>query len=245
MKNIIYGLIILLSSFTTNSQAQSIEQNAHKKVKHIYLTFDDGPLNGSRRINDAVLAEKLPIFVMLVGEHALARPKDVKLYKENKFIGVGNHSYSHANNHYKLYYSTPKGVLNDFIRNKDTLALDNKIGRLPGRNMWRIKGRSKNDVSSGIAAADLLAKNGFSLFGWDLEWAHDPHTGKPIGTAEDIFKEIEKKLNNDKTFTKSHIVLLSHDEMFRYQYEESELKKLIDLLKSKDGYKISQLKDYP
>ncbi len=204
MKNIIYGLIILLSSFTTNSQAQSIEQNAHKKVKHIYLTFDDGPLNGSRRINDAVLAEKLPIFVMLVGEHALARPKDVKLYKENKFIGVGNHSYSHANNHYKLYYSTPKGVLNDFIRNKDTLALDNKIGRLPGRNMWRIKGRSKNDVSSGIAA-----------------------------------------LNNDKTFTKSHIVLLSHDEMFRYQYEESELKKLIDLLKSKDGYKISQLKDYP
>jgi hypothetical protein len=55
--------------FTTNSQAQSIEQNAHKKVKHIYLTFDEGPLNGSRRINDAVLAEKLPIFVMLVKLH--------------------------------------------------------------------------------------------------------------------------------------------------------------------------------
>jgi hypothetical protein len=104
--------------------------------------------------------------------------------------------------------------------------------------MWRIKGRSKNDVSSGIAAADLLAKNGFSLFGWDLEWAHDHHTGKPIGTAEDIFKEIEKKLTNDKTFTKSHTVLLSHDEMFRYQYQESELKKLIDLLISKDGYNL-------
>jgi hypothetical protein len=68
--------------------------------------------------------------------------------------------------------------------------------------------------SSGIAAADLLAKNGFSLFGWDLEWAHDPHTEKPIGTAEDIFKEIEKKLNNDKTFTKTHNVLLNHEEMF-------------------------------
>jgi hypothetical protein len=45
-------------------------------------------------------------------------------------------------------------------------------------------------VSSGIAAAELLPNNGFSLFGWDLEWAHDPHTEKPIGTAEDIFKEI-------------------------------------------------------
>jgi hypothetical protein len=40
MKNIIYGLIILLSSFTTNSQAQSIEQNAHKKVKHIFFTTE-------------------------------------------------------------------------------------------------------------------------------------------------------------------------------------------------------------
>jgi hypothetical protein len=46
--------------------------------------------------------------------------------------------------------------------------------------MWRIKGRSGNDVRSGIAAAALLAKNGFSLFGWDVEWAHDHHTGKPI-----------------------------------------------------------------
>jgi len=245
MKNIIYSLIILLSSCAANNQAQSTDQSTHKNIKHIYLTFDDGPLNGSRRINDAVLAEELPIFVMLVGEHALARPKDVRLYKENKFIGVGNHSYSHANDHYKLYYSNPKGVLKDFIKNKNALKLDNKIGRLPGRNMWRINGRSRNDVSSGIEAADLLVKNGFSLFGWDLEWAHDPHTGDPIGTAEDIFKKIEKKLNDNKTFTKSHIVLLSHDEMFRYKYEESELKKLIELLKNRGGYKISRLENYP
>jgi peptidoglycan/xylan/chitin deacetylase (PgdA/CDA1 family) len=149
MKKILYSLIILLISFVGN-QAQSAEQNIHKKIKHIYLTFDDGPLNGSQRINDAVLTEKLPIFVMLVGKHALARPEDVKLYKENKFIGVGNHSYSHANNHYKLYYSTPKSVLNDFVKNKDALKLSNKIGRLPGRNMWRIHGRSKNDYNCGF-----------------------------------------------------------------------------------------------
>jgi peptidoglycan/xylan/chitin deacetylase (PgdA/CDA1 family) len=46
-----------LISFVGN-QAQSAEQNIHKKIKHIYLTFDDGPLNGSQRINDAVLTEK-------------------------------------------------------------------------------------------------------------------------------------------------------------------------------------------
>ncbi|VVH67317.1 hypothetical protein BSPLISOX_1867, partial [uncultured Gammaproteobacteria bacterium] len=35
------------------------------------------------------------------------------------------------------------------------------------------------------------------------------------------------------------------DEMFRYQYEESELKKLINFLKNRSDYKVSQLKDYP
>jgi peptidoglycan/xylan/chitin deacetylase (PgdA/CDA1 family) len=243
MNNIIYSLIILLFSYSANSS--EVQTNQSQIQKYIYLSFDDGPLNGSQRINDALLTEKIPITVMLVGEHALVRPQDVELYKKNEFIEVGNHSYSHANNHYKLYYSNPTGVLNDFIRNKDALKLDDKIGRLPGRNMWRRNGRSKNDISSGIEAADLLAKNGFSLFGWDLEWRHDSHTGEPIGTAEDIFNQIEKMLDENRTFTDSHIVLLSHDEMFQHQYEESELKKLIDLLKSRGDYKFSRLKNYP
>ena len=48
--------------------------------------------------------------------------------------------------------------LKDFIKNMDTLKLDNKIARLPGRNMWRINERSRNDVDSGTQAADLLSK---------------------------------------------------------------------------------------
>jgi hypothetical protein len=119
--------------------------------------------------------------VMLVGAHALVRPKEVALYKENEYIEVGNHSYSHANNHYQQYYSHPEGVLLDFKRSMDTLRLTDKIGRLPGRNMWRIGGRSKNDISSGIEAADLLHQHGFSLFGWDLEWMHNTHTAAPMG----------------------------------------------------------------
>ena len=156
-----------------------------------------------------------------------------------------NHSYSHANDHYKLYYSNPEGVLKDFKRNMDTLKINSKLGRLPGRNMWRINGRSKNDISSGIEAADLLYKNGFSLFGWDLEWMHDSHTSEPIGTAEDIFKKIEKRIDDNRLFTKKHLVLLCHDEMFQNSYQESELKKLIDILKSKNEYTFAYLKDYP
>lgn len=214
-------------------------------MKYIYLSFDDGPLNGSARIDDAIVTEQVPISVMLVGEHALHRPQDVTLYKKNNYIEVGNHSYNHANSHYKLYYSDPESVLADFIKNKKVLGLTDKIARLPGRNMWRINGRSKNDVSSGVEAADLLAKNGFSLFGWDMEWMHDPHTAAPIGTAEDIFKQIEETLSKNRTFTPNHLVLLSHDEMFQHTYDESELKRLIEMLKERKDYQFEQLKNYP
>ena len=134
----------------------------------VYLTFDDGPLNGSQHINDVVLSEKIPISVMLVGKHAAIRPHDVELYRNNPYIEVGNHSYTHANEHYVAYYNNPEGVLADFVRNMDSLQLTDKIGRLPGRNMWRVNQRSRNDISSGIEAADLLHKNGYSLFGWDF-----------------------------------------------------------------------------
>lgn len=240
---LILGIIFIVLSFTKCIKSTNILKQNNKK--YIYLTFDDGPLNGSQRINDAILSEKIPITVLLVGEHALVRPKDVDLYRENEYIEIGNHSYSHANDHYKLYYSNPEGVLKDFKRNMDTLKINSKLGRLPGRNMWRINGRSKNDISSGIEAADLLYKNGFSLFGWDLEWMHDSHTSEPIGTAEDIFKKIEKRIDDNRLFTKKHLVLLCHDEMFQNSYQESELKKLIDILKSKNEYTFAYLKDYP
>ncbi len=240
---LILGIIFIVLSFTKCIKSTNILKQNNKK--YIYLTFDDGPLNGSQRINDAILSEKIPITVLLVGEHALVRPRDVDLYRENEYIEIGNHSYSHANDHYKLYYSNPEGVLKDFKRNMDTLKINSKLGRLPGRNMWRINGRSKNDISSGIEAADLLYKNGFSLFGWDLEWMHDSHTSEPIGTAEDIFKKIEKRIDDNRLFTKKHLVLLCHDEMFQNSYQESELKKLIDILKSKNEYTFAYLKDYP
>lgn len=211
----------------------------------VYLTFDDGPLNGSQHINDVVLSEKIPISVMLVGKHAAIRPHDVELYRNNPYIELGNHSYTHANEHYVAYYNNPEGVLADFVRNMDSLQLTDKIGRLPGRNMWRVNQRTRNDISSGIEAADLLHKNGYSLFGWDLEWMHDPHTAEPIGTADEIFSQIQKTIEQNRVFTSNHFVLLCHDEMFQNGYEESELKKLIELLKGKDEYQLAHIRDYP
>lgn len=182
---------------------------------------------------------------MLVGKHATVRPHDVQLYRNNPYIEIGNHSYTHANDQYAAYYSNPEGVLADFMRNMDSLQLTTKVGRLPGRNMWRVNQRSRNDISSGIEAADLLHRNGYSLYGWDLEWMHDPHTAEPVGTADEIFSQIQKAIEQNRVFTSNHFVLLYNDEMFQNGYEESELKKLVELSEANDKYQLAQINDYP
>ncbi len=252
MKNVIINffalpllLPLLAFSFLETNGDTPPQKDPPAEQYYVYLSFDDGPLEGSQKIHDAILYEKVPISVMLVGSAAQHRHDYLELYRQNPYIEMGNHSFSHANLHYQKFYSDPEGVLNDFEKNMELLKLEDKISRFPGRNMWRINGRSKNDVDSGVDAADLLAANGFQLYGWDLEWHHDPKTGDPIQPVEELFNEIESHLQHKRTFTPNHLVLLCHDEMFRKPYEETELKQLIELLKSKGNYTFSYLRDYP
>lgn len=252
------GILILLTviSFLTTSlsKPQQININSVKPasateaLKYIYLTFDDGPLNGSENIDSVILAERLKISVFLVGEHA-EKSKQLgnyyKMYEQNPFVEACNHSFTHANDKYKLFYSNPLSVLADIQKNEQLLNLRYKIVRLPGRNMWRIGNRKRDDGVSGSAAADLLAKNGYKLYGWDLEWQHNGKDGTPIQSADEMTKEIESKLESGNTFTKDHIVILIHDEMFQKKWEESELKKLIDKLKAHPNYVFEHIRFYP
>jgi hypothetical protein len=156
---------------------------AKKPFNHIYLTFDDGPLEGSDEVSDAVQTEKIGVTIFVVGSNLVIsqRLKDYyHLYEHNRYIEIGNHSYSHARDAYGKFYENPEHVLLDFLRNQMVLHLKTKLARLPGRNMWRLTGRTKNDVASGATSADLLFKHSYRVFGWDLEWQHDSKTGAPI-----------------------------------------------------------------
>lgn len=218
------------------------------QLKYIYLSFDDGPLNGSENIDSVILAERLKINVFLVGEHAEQTRQlgnYYNMYEQNPFVESYNHSFTHANNKYALFYSNPSNVLADIQKNEQLLHLRYKIVRLPGRNMWRIGTRRKDDGTSGSAAADLLAKNGYHIYGWDLEWQHNPKDGSPVQTVDQIQKEIETKLEDGTTFTKNHIVILLHDEMFQKKWEETELKQLIGRLRQHDNYIFEHLRFYP
>ena len=105
-------------------------------VYTIYLSFDDGPLEGSEDIDDAVKKEDIRINVFVVGMHARANERMArfyKLYETNSFIEIGNHSFTHAHGHYKAYYEKPDSVLGDFIKNQGELGIKYKLARLPGR----------------------------------------------------------------------------------------------------------------
>jgi peptidoglycan/xylan/chitin deacetylase (PgdA/CDA1 family) len=256
MLRIIYIVLlsgILYSCNTTDGenakQTEIIQPDTSSPViKTIYLSFDDGPLEGSEDINDAVNKEQIKVTVFVVGQHATSddRMKGFyKLYENNPLIEVGNHSYSHAHNQYEAFYKNPATVLTDFQKNQKLLSIPNKIAREPGRNMWRLKDIRINDVISGAASADSLYKDGFKVFGWDIEWQHDGKTGVPIQTVDDMESLIEKRLNENKTVKKGNLVLLAHDEMFRNGWEESELKQLIQKLKDKGGYRFEHLSQYP
>ncbi|HYA14402.1 MAG TPA: polysaccharide deacetylase family protein [Syntrophales bacterium] len=234
--------------FLSNCWAEELKANVKKPPYHIYLSFDDGPLEGSEDIDDAVRVEKIKIDVFLVGSYVREIPRMYnyfQLYENNPNIEIGNHSYSHAHDEYRLFYQDPESVYQDFIKNERMLHLKSKLARLPGRNMWRIGSRTINDVISGSVAADLLSQNGYLIFGWDLEWQHDARTGVPIQTVNDIFKQIESLLNKRGTITENHIVILCHDEMFRKNWEETELKQLIERLRSTGLYEFNHLSEYP
>lgn len=226
------------------------EEPVKKKLplKYIYLSFDDGPLHGSERIDSIVKAERIKISVFLVGRQLQVSKQlgeYVKMYEENPFVESYNHSYSHANSHYQSYYKDPVQVLNDIIKNEEALKLHFKIVRLPGRNIWRVGNRKRDDGNSGAAAADTLAAHGYTLYGWDLEWRHDPKTGKPTQTADSIARAVESRLEAGGTFTKDHIVLLIHDEMFREELAGNELYQLIRKLRSHENYVFEHLRFYP
>ncbi|TIT92806.1 MAG: polysaccharide deacetylase, partial [Mesorhizobium sp.] len=92
----------------------------------VYLTFDDGPLNGTANILDVLQAEQVPATLFMVGMHAEANATNRALVQRAKsmpLVTIGNHSYSHAYNHYRHFYGDTEGVVADMLRANTVLGL--------------------------------------------------------------------------------------------------------------------------
>jgi len=211
---------------------------------YIYLTIDDGPLGGMSEILEAVDSESVEVTLLLVGSHLYGkdRRQTVERGGENPLVLIGNHSFSHANNHYIRYYQDPQNVLKDFNKNQKILGISSKIARLPGRNMWEVGSRSQYDIPSGKTSSQLLKENGYTVFGWDIEWSHHSKTTDSNESVTRLVQQIDGEVK--KSFTPGHVVILAHDQMFRTAPDGAELRLLIRTLKNK-GYIFRTLEHYP
>ncbi|MGN2373027.1 polysaccharide deacetylase family protein [Sphingobacterium spiritivorum] len=232
----------------TKAQRDSINAKLDSLPKHIYLTFDDGPLIGSSAIDSIATAKNIKINVFLIGKHANMSKrlkKDYLRYYNNPLVDCYNHSYTHANNKFSVFYSNPNHAFSDFEKNEADLALKYKITRMPGRNIWYFKDRRRIDLQSGTSTADLLYANGYEIMGWDVEWKIHGLTGQPVQSVNEIYQRMKNRLKKKDSFTANNVVLLMHDDMFQNRKGQKLLSDLIDSLKSNPNYHFEHMRDYP
>ncbi len=219
-----------------------------KKKKTIYLTFDDGPNKGTRKVMDIMDAENVPATLFIIGEHVYGSKEQHAIYDSlmnDHLFEVANHSYSHAfENRYRRFYELPDSVVKDFERCADSLGLKSNIVRTPGRNIWRIQNLSCTDIVSTTAAADSLQKKGFKAIGWDLEW-HFTNDQRLVQSDTLLLQQIDSLFAKNKTKTPNSLVLLAHDRTFLRPADSGALHRLIIELKRRDEYNFETVSRYP
>ena len=229
-------------------------------AKTIYLTFDDGPVRGTKNVLEVLSKQNVKATFFMVGKHIVEDKESISIYKKitkNPLFLVTNHSFSHANNRYRrFYYSSSKKIIFDFQKTKNILN-DNNISkfksytRLPGRNVFRLKNISKNDIfiskkqtQRELKNYDALYKAGFFLYGWDDEWEYDYEERNFKKTPYEMLLSIKKNFKRNKIIQKEKFILLLHDNMFQNYYGgKKQLTQLIRLLK-KDGWIFETIDDY-
>ncbi len=220
----------------------------------LYLTFDDGPRNSTPEILELLQREGLPATFFLIGSHVQISPsrlKTLQQLQESPLIQIANHSFSHANEQYRAFYSHPEGVLTDFQKNNRILGLPGPPypSRLPGRIDWRFAETYVNDSSHPFAnkkgvprEVELLFSQQFILYGWDVEWRRNRRSHQ-MDPPELVVKEIAQRLHSGNTVQPRKVVLLMHDQNFSGPEGIERLQKLLQLLRQA-GYRFDWIKNY-
>ena len=219
-----------------------------KKKKTIYLTFDDGPNKGTKKMMHIVEEEQVPVTLFIVGQHVYGSNEQTATFDSlvaSKYFEIANHSYTHAfKNKFAKFYTVPDSALKDFIRCADSLHLTANIIRTPGRNIWRTATVTSTDINTSKATADSLYKNGFTEVGWDLEWHYDD-TLKLKNTCAEMLLRVDSMFAYNKTKTINHLVLLAHDQAYADAADSAQLHQFIIRLKQKDEYNFETVSKYP
>jgi len=236
--------VLAPSSLTIHSRHKLVEDSL---VKHIYLSFDDGPIKGTANVMAVCSNHKAAASFFEVGLHQSRNKEGQKLYQEilekDSLFVICNHSFSHAYGKYKPFYHQPEAAFDDFMHGKVLLQPKNNIVRLPGNNAWSLKETKR---ASGLVKplVHLLDSAGYNIIGWDMEWRFNKK-GRPIQSPELIVALVDSLFKLNQTVTKNHLVILMHDHMFRASTDAIKLDKMLTLLQQNSHYHFEKLTQYP
>jgi|GEM_PF-204960 len=222
--------------------------NYDSTKKYIYLTFDDGPQNGTVACFNLCRQLGVKATFFMVGLHT-QRKSDGKTIVRNIRDAypqtlLANHSYSHAYDKYHYFYEHPAESQNDFYSSQQLLNVPYKIIRLPGNSAWV----RQNEVKCSKLVrpvTELLDSAGYNVIGWDVEWSFNHKTANPVQSPEKMAALVDSALAKNNTHTKNHVVILSHDRMFRNPNYTDSLAKFITLLKQNGNYIFETVDHYP
>jgi peptidoglycan-N-acetylglucosamine deacetylase len=216
-------------------------------LKYVYLTFDDGPDAGTLNCYNTCKDKGVKASFFLIGEHANYRHGRAiidTMKKDMRHFMFANHSYTHAShNRYVSFYKKPEAALEDFMRVHDSLHFEHPIARFPGNNAWVVDGKMR---SSNLTKplSKLMDSIGYNVMGWDVEWHFDSQSN-PVQSAELMARQVINAVETKSTLVKNHVVILTHDRMFREQGYRDSLAKMITILQSKKGYVFETADQYP
>lgn len=213
----------------------------------IYITFDDGPNEGTKNLLRVINEVNVPMTAFVIGKNIYANEHLNSLYRQlvdNPYIEVANHSYTHANGRYKRFYQNPENVRADFNRTRDSIRTNIDLARMPGRNIWRCGDLKFTDLKASAAAGDLLQDAGYRVVGWDMEWGATKKMHL-AGSHEKKLEEVEHYFETGGGKRPGHLILLSHDQYLTDEDSVRELTAFITKLKESGKYRFKKLSEYP
>ncbi len=245
--NTVVSKIDTIDKIDTVRKIISTEITCDTTKKYIYLTFDDGPQNGTVACVDVCKKLGVKATFFMVSNHASSPllKQIVKSIKESyPQILLANHSSTHANGKYHFFYQHSEMAAEDFYLAQKKLDVPFKIIRLPGNTSWVTEGKLRaNNLTKPVC--QLLDSAGYNVIGWDLEWNFNHKNANPKESAETMIKRVDSYLEKNSLNTPNHLVILTHDRMFRNQNYTDSLYKFIAALQQNKNYVLETLDHYP
>ena len=210
-----------------NSVERTVIVSEHGQKGTIYLTFDDGPKDGTTNVILDILKQenvKATFFVTNGGSDSLIKRE----YDEGHTVAL--HTASH---NYSLIYSSVDNYYNDlytvFNRVKSITGYESHIIRFPGGSSNTVSRHYSIGIMSKLTT-NVLEK-GFKYYDWNIS-SGDAEVGQH--SANEIYNNVTKKLSHDR----SNIVLM-HD---INNYTKDALKSIIKYGKE-NGYTFEAITD--